>query len=302
MINYMGMKKSKFSTKAKALHGIYLYLRVLYESTALRTPDPSSHAQSPILLDSRGTFGYPFDQRSMNNEATAPYTPRSLNSISPGIYFSDQNATEMLACECIYGIPQTLLIMLKDSIEIIAKVDRERERTGHSDVSGPLGKECDELERKILDWPLEENLRQLQNEYHETHARIIYHQTKGFHNALIIYFSQQARLLSHRYMRQYVAAVLDSIEAIEDIKMEAQILAAPLFWPAFIGATEAHEEWSQQRFKDWYRRVGVYGIKAARTGLKVVQEVWKMHPQSEQKFTCRWRSVVNTSRDILMLT
>lgn len=108
--------------------------------------------------------------------------------------------------------------------------------------------------------------------------------------------------MSHRYLRQYVQAVLDSIEAIEQLKAETKILAAPLFWPAFMGATEAFEPRHQERFRLWYERVEVYGIEAVRTGIQVVHEVWRQGPTTNRQMHSGWRNVVERNGDHLMLT
>lgn len=209
---------------------------------------------------------------------------------------------EVSAYECIYGIPQSLLLLLKESIEAIDEVTTHRANSEILPIPTSLNHLCDDLERKIMDWPLEERFRRYKESKNSVSATIIYHQTRAFLNALIIYFSQGVMLMSHRYLRQYVQAVLDSIEAIEQLKAETKILAAPLFWPAFMGATEAFEPRLQERFRKWYGRVEVYGIEAVRTGIQVVHEVWRQGPTTNRQEDTGWRSIVEKRGDCLMLT
>ncbi|POR36828.1 Uncharacterized protein TPAR_02966 [Tolypocladium paradoxum] len=207
---------------------------------------------------------------------------------------------EMDSFECIYGIPRILLEMLKETTEVMGQLDHVRAKAGT--IPEALAKRCDNLEKTILDWPLEEQLHRCWETSKGDSAHIIYHQTRSFHNALIIYFSQNVRLLRYRYLRPYVEAVLESIEAIEQIKAETKILAAPLFWPAFIGATEAFEPQHQDRFRQWYDRVAIYGIEAVRTGIQVIFEVWKRGPALRPEPVCSWRLIVQRLGISMMLT
>ncbi|KAM6536365.1 arginine metabolism regulation protein II [Fusarium falciforme] len=301
LINHMSIRKFKFSRKARALHRIYLYLRVLYESTAMRTRDGTGSRFSPSLSSHRAMGPHPtsLPQRLF---LESDDSPSSMIPMEVSSTITQEPMTEMVAYECIYGIPQSLLLLLKDAIEIIDMVDMERKKTESTTISESLGSLCDKLENDILDWPLEERLAWCQEANKGMSAEIIHHQTRAFHNALIIYFSQNVRLLGYRYLRQYVHTILDSIEAIEKIKAETKILAAPLFWPAFIGATEAFEPSLQERFKQWYNNVSVYGIEAVRTGIQVVHEVWRRGPATNRRVKSSWRSIVESNGDSLMLT
>ncbi|KAH2165248.1 hypothetical protein KXV74_005709 [Aspergillus fumigatus] len=176
-------------------------------------------------------------------------TPSSMMPMAPNVLESESPISDMSTYECIYGIPQNLLILLKESIELIDEVNSYRSNPDTLSIPESLSQACDELEQKIMDWPLHKHLNRCKMSKNSTSATIIYHQTRAFLNALIIFFSQGVRLMSHRYLRQYVEAILDSIEAIEQLKAETKILAAPLFWPAFMGATEAFEPRHQERFR-----------------------------------------------------
>ncbi|KAJ5863096.1 hypothetical protein N7455_007164 [Penicillium solitum] len=301
LISHMNTRKATFSRKAQSLHRIYLYLRVIYESTAVRRSKGGMSRFSPSL-GSQTTFGpqpvFPKQHLFIEDDET----PSSMIPMGPDMMTGESTLLEMSAYECIYGIPQSLLILLKESIEIIDEVNHHRMNTEDTSIPEGLNQICDDLEQKIMDWPLDERLHRYEESTNGISATIIYHQTRAFLNALIIYFSQSVRLMSHRYLRQYVQAVLDSIEAIEQLKAETKILAAPLFWPAFMGATEAFEPRYQERFRLWYERVGIYGIEAVRTGIQVVHEVWRQGPTTNRQMHSGWRSVVERTGDYLMLT
>lgn len=297
----MNARKSKFSRKAQSLHRIYFYLRVIYESTAVRRP-ASGTSRFPSSLGSQKAFGSHPPFPNQNIFAEDDETPSSMAPMGVDVLVDEISDSEMSAYECIYGIPQVLLGLLKETIDLIDEVNGQRTNKVTSSTQESLSQTCDELEQKIMDWPLDERRRRCKESTDGISATIIYHQTRAFLNALIIFFSQGVRLMSHRYLRQYVQAILESIEAIEQLKAETKILAAPLFWPAFIGATKAFEPHLQERFRKWYGRVGVYGIEAVRTGIQVVHEVWRIGPTSYQQRDSSWRKIVQEGNYYLMLT
>lgn len=161
---------------------------------------------------------------------------------------------------------------------------------------------CDRLENSILDWKLEDNHSIALAADTDASREIIRHQTRAFHGALIIFFSQNIRLLDHRYLRRDVDNILDSIETIEHIKAETNMLAAPIFWPAFIAASEAFDPKQQARFRKWHDEVTAYGIASVRTGIDVVNEVWKVGPSKAKRHTSLWRTIIARTGDSLMLS
>jgi arginine metabolism regulation protein II len=286
LIRHMGTLKKTYSPKAIALHRIYYYLRLIYESTAVNNPSfcaryPTSKEGGDLAC--RNSLNITEDD---NNSGLPSYSAES---------------THLTTYEYVYGIPRELLTLLRSCIETVDLVDQFRAKNGHKDFPENLDRKCEDVERDILDWSCEDHIRRLDLVDGSTNARIILHQTRAFYHAVIVYFTQNVRLLNHRYLRQYIEAILGSIEEIEQIKADTRTLAAPLYWPAFIGASEAFEERLQERFRYWYDRVEMYGIEAVRTGIRVLEEVWQTSPVPK-RITSSWRIVLNKTGDVLMLT
>ncbi|KAJ6043387.1 hypothetical protein N7499_005812 [Penicillium canescens] len=300
LITHMATQKSSFSRKAQSLHRIYLYLRVIYESTSIRRQSTSGSRFASWLGSAKTVGPHPI-LPSINPFIEDEDTPLSMLPMECTAPLQTPSA-RISAYECIYGIPESLLLLLKQSIEVIDEVNHHRAGGGNSYIPDYLNHICDVLEQEIMDWPIEERLKRCKEAKYGINANIIYHQTRAFLNALIIYFSQSIRLLNHRYLRQYVQNILESIEAIEELKAETKLLAAPLFWPAFIGATEAFEARQQERFRQWYKRAEVYGMESVRTGIQVLHEVWRQGPTISRNIQPSWCSIVENTGACLMLT
>lgn len=282
LIQFLWNKKRSLSNKTRALYSIYCYLRVIYESTLVRCVDDSSHrdsrAESVFCL---------FDKMD---------TGSTTNADSSDM----QHGTAIF--ECIYGIPQRLLAMLEEVTKLIDRVDRFRATNGSMQLPEELDNACNQLENDILDWRTDDDHSLASAAETSASREIIRNQTRAFHGALVIFFSQNVRLLDHRYLRQDVDNILESIETIEHIKAETNMIAAPIFWPAFIAATEAFDHKQQARFRKWHDEVTSYGIASVRTGIDVVNEVWKFGPSRSKRQTSLWRTVVARTGDSLMLS
>ncbi|KAF2454471.1 fungal-specific transcription factor domain-containing protein [Lineolata rhizophorae] len=292
LIRHMKNRKTKYSRKALSLHRTYFYLRTIHESTRLWIQDEQSC--SPGL---RQTCSIP---GSVSPDSVSP-TP-TIKDESTWLEMGRYSSSDMTTCEFIYGVPQNLLILLRRAAEVVRMVYRSR--TQHDEASIPpyLAELCDEIEQEILDWSAETKLAPFSKSCGEDSSKIIDHQTRAFHHALIIYFSQHIRRMHYRYLRPYVETVIESLEAIEEIKTDAQILAGPLFWPAFIAASEAFDDTLRQRFKAWFERTRMYGMEAARSGNEVTFELWKRPRSLGSRSTSHWRAVAEEKQSSLMLT
>lgn len=284
LLKFLWSKKRSFSAKTRSLYSIYCYLRVIYESTLAR------QAEAPAQRESRPESVFCF----FNGTASDEVGDRRLSS--PII------AAETAMFEYIYGIPQQLLAILERITRLIRRVDDFRTANKLAHLPEDIDIACDRLENDILDWKLEDdNSLSLAADTDATRG-IVRNQTRAFHGALVIFFSQNIRLLDHRYLRQEVDNILESIETIEHIKAETNMLAAPIFWPAFIAATEAFDPKQQARFRKWHEEVTAYGIASVRTGIDVVNEVWKVGPSRAKRHTSLWRTIIARTGDSLMLS
>jgi arginine metabolism regulation protein II len=284
LLKFLWKKKRALSIKTRSLYSIYCYLRVIYESTLVhRTDETTQHEPR-----SESVFCF-FD--SIDPHEAAGTSPSSAKTVS-----------EMAMFECIYGIPQQLLSLLEEVTRLIRRVDNFCMTDTLANLPDDINAACDRLENDILDWKMEDDHSLSLAADTNATREIVRNQTRAFHGALVIFFSQNIRLLDHRYLRGDVDNILESIETIEHIKAETNMLAAPIFWPAFIAATEAFDSKQQARFRKWHEEVTAYGIASVRTGIDVVNEVWKLGPSRAKRHTSLWRTIVARTGDSLMLS
>ncbi|RTE85338.1 hypothetical protein BHE90_000112 [Fusarium euwallaceae] len=288
LITHARTWKSKYSNKAQALHRIYFFLRTIYESTAIHSTTTCDKLCEARIAGSFCT-GEPTNLL-YNSPGTTPSVTSSKAWSSGDAY------------ESIYAIPQDLLMLLNRAVELISKVTEVRETSIGTDIPPHLVELCDDLERSIMDYEAGYIDADDMSGTTSSNLSIIQHMTRAFHNAVIIYFAQHIRLVGHRYLQSFVENVLDSIEAIERIKAETKILATPLYWPAFIAASEAFDARLQTRFRSWYNQVERYGIEYIRAGRCILEQVWTEGPSRGTRVTSQWKTVVERTGSTLMLS
>ncbi|KAM0540898.1 hypothetical protein ACHAPJ_013464 [Fusarium lateritium] len=285
--------KRTYSPKAQSLHRIYFYLRTMYESTAPRQCRASRRLS--LITESHDSESSEQDDIFCRN-----LLDKQMLGYGSGL---DLDFTPRISsCERIYGIPHSLLYLLTRVIDLIDKIQDATDAASAGQVPGHLTSECDDVERSILGWPEAVGLEESVKNIDSTCSKIVHHHTLAFHNALIIYFAQHIPLVGHRFLQPYVTAVLESMEEIEVLKIGAETLAAPLYWPAFIAGSEAFDKGLQARFHLWYGHVQVYRIESLRTGIEILSEIWENGPSAGYRTTCYWRAAVERSDVRLMLS
>ncbi|KAJ4256007.1 arginine metabolism regulation protein II [Fusarium torreyae] len=238
--------KRTYSPKAQSLHRIYFYLRTIYESTAPRQYRASR--RNSLITESRDSESSDRDDIFCRN-----LLDKQMLGYGSGL---DLDFTPRISsCERIYGIPHSLLYLLTRVIDLIDKIKDATDKSSAGQVPRHLTSECDDVEQSILGWPEAVGLEESVKNINSPCSKIVHHHTLAFHNALIIYFAQHIPLVGRRFLHFYVTAVLESMEETEVLRIGAETLAAPLYWPAFIAGSEAFDEGLQDRFRLWYGHV-----------------------------------------------
>lgn len=279
--------KTKYSSKARALHRIFFYLKTIHASTTLDKRDYKPRQPSP-------TFREDPLQDDLPGDAVDEAEWLDMRESEP---------TDMTSCDYIYGVPQSLLILMRKAVRVVQLIARFRRRHPGVLYSARLSELCDDMDEEILSWPIDTELSRCSTMTHGDAApKIVEHQTRAFHQAVVLYFSQHVRLMHHRHLKPYVESVLYHLEEIERIKDESKVFSGALFWPAFIAASEAFDADLQTRFKAWFERAKIYGLHSLWGGNAIALEVWNKDSTAKVRVTSQWRAIAEERQVELMLT
>lgn len=266
------------------------------------------------------SFGSPLPSHSTGSPAPSPGEETVTSPIAQESFFVIHGDDERqwldmdvdgpqdpTGCEFVYGIPFSLLALLRTATRAVEMSSQLRLGELPSSISSEWEQRLFDIETEILEWPMEKALTHSLSilrgsELSDASIDLIENTTRAFYNAVIIYFSQHVRLMHHRHLRPYVSNVLDYLDAIEGIKDAGYGFTGPLYWPFFIAASEAFDEHNQRRFRIWFDRVKSYGFQAALTGNEIAQEVWDQEAMLSGRTTSRWRTVMQKRQAHLILT
>jgi arginine metabolism regulation protein II len=269
------------------LHRDYVYLRIMRETTNLQCAaldaslDPCSEAMTAWLCRPLCFLD------SLNTPAVW------LQESGPG------RSIDHSACEFVYGIPLQLLVLASKTSELI-----RRKRTFARHCPGLVAPAlflsmCDDLEHQVLKWPVDRMVGDIGKlPIAEESRSLITHQTRAFHQAVIIYFSRLVRGVHRRHLQPYAESIIDHLEAVERIKDEANLAASCISWPWFVGAAEAMAEELRERYLQWSRSLRFYDLGTYDKAIEVILEVWERDKTTP---VCDWPTVVEAKDMRLML-
>lgn len=171
------------------------------------------------------------------------------------------------SCELIYGLPNSLLLLLR-------KATRALQKYGKSPAS-EMQMIIDQLEDEILEWPVDVAVSRLKSTpvSHGNH-QIMEHYTRAFHQALIIFYCQRARNMHQRHVQQYVQQVITHLEQVERAKERVGLRSGSMLWPAFVAGSQALGADTRARFLRWLDLLDMEGIWTSNLTKDALVEIW----------------------------
>lgn len=252
----------KLSTITKALHMIFVYLRTMLTVAVIihmdvRSEDPPMSALPSDLAEELDILSENFPTSSQH-----------------AVQCSDLSL-EPFSCELMYGFPVSLLKLLCKTAGIISRLYlSHNDITGHS-ADTSLQEDRDRLEEDLLEWPIEDYVRSYQESSISLgNVGILKHNTRAFHQGIIIFFYEKAHSTRARLLQPYVQSVLHNLEQIEEIKTQHSLLSGALLWPAFTAARNATDEAVRRRFISWFEKSDKIGAGTSEAAIKSLYALW----------------------------
>ena len=242
-VSRFGVEQSARSRKARMLHSIYLYLRVLEESTDIQFQEDKFEKQSGGLSVRASIWT---DDLTLN-----PNDNRYGSLILTGIQSIDSSAI----FEQIYSIPVSLFKLIAQATDVAREMEKLREYGLSSDNDVDiLWAEVKTLENHICDW---------KNQYEEygsvetnslPREALLYHLAEAIHAALMIFFYRRVRDMHSGAVQHWVKQTADHLLCVEKLKLQCGDRSANLCWPGFIAGCEATGTQMRQQWSQWFAR------------------------------------------------
>jgi arginine metabolism regulation protein II len=246
-------------------------------------------------------------QELPSQNQTSPPLHFLEDSDTVGDWLQDQNESyhdiDLSACEFVYGVPLDLLVLLSKASVLIRGRKRFAREHPNSLLPKTLEAMCDELEGEILNWPVDQIVSKMSTLPTAKDSRdLMEHQTRAFHQAIIIYFSRLVRNMHPSHLQQYTLNIMYHLEEMEVVKYKANLITGCILWPGFLGAAEATSEKLQSRYVQWLKSRRIYGLASYDKAQEVVMEVWERRRSGSKQSHADWFTVIEEKDIKLMLT
>ncbi|KAK1543523.1 hypothetical protein CPAR01_04156 [Colletotrichum paranaense] len=291
LIRTRGLRKSKLSRRARLLHNIYAWMRIVSESTK------TFHDEAPVLDPIGINDGWVTAQdhvpaHDQSQAGIASFRPaissaEQLRKVYPEITLdnflhleplqlhpdttshniinddmTDTNKDIHLATSIqdqedmymqIYGVPETWL-RLVSQITRLANV---------MDHLAPNESQLDAIKMAALQPKasyLEEAVCAFKSRYHGQYEQDLntekphVHMVRALCPALMIFFYRRIRNINPMLLQESVDEVMEALEGFDDALSRNELLGPGTAWPAFIAGAEATKPERRAQFSSWLNR------------------------------------------------
>jgi arginine metabolism regulation protein II len=254
-VSRFGIEQSAKSRKVRMLHSVYLYLRILEESTDIQLREDQSDEQSGDYHGLRPVSTSGIRASIWADDLTlTPANIRYGSLVSLGIHPAC-SIDSIAIFEQIYSIPVSLFKMIAQATEVAREMENLRKYGLSPGIDVDLlWTEVKVLEQQICDW---------KNQYGEhgsdqveslPREALLYHLAEAIHAALMIFFYRRVRDMHSGAVQHWVRQTADHLLTVERLKLECGDRSANLCWPGFIAGCEATEAQTRQRWSEWFTR------------------------------------------------
>lgn len=293
--------KKKLSSKAKILHRIFLSLKLIQDSTCLDLANIKEDFGMTSLFGHDVRMRFEADIHSNTTKGRIDYIVDSRVSspmfVNKKLINTNKN-DENFATDALYGLPNSLIALFSDTVQLLRKKIYHREIYGKmpSDFQDQVLVLGNRLATWKLDWKLTDDSDA--NKFLSSMHEATYHHIMSFYHALTIYFDRLIQEVAPEEVQDKVAQTLEHLNLIQRLiaKDEAHII--PLFWQGFIAGCEAVSLELQMGFKKWGADIAQY-LGSYWGARQIMLEVWRRKKMKEKR--ADWVSVIQDWEMNLML-
>ncbi|KAK5254562.1 arginine metabolism regulation protein II [Exophiala xenobiotica] len=282
------------SSKIAALHQIYSYLQIIYNSTNVSRTVGGSESEHYSLVQHL----HEGDTGSFPAIVVGPLLPPTLESSLDSLA---QHRDDYQLFGKIYGVPRSLLTLISRASALAKELEEEEGSPNSSSPSScNFRPRCQVLEDQICNWqPIDDELSPVQPS--STYdPQVGSHLVQAMHDALIVMFFRRVRPINPAVLQHYVESAADHLNEQEAVKGRTGINAPALLWPWFMVASEAIKETIRDKLRLWSSLARQYGGRNLEIAEQVVTEVWRRHDLELPNPT--WVDVVREWGVTLVLT
>ncbi|KAK1623158.1 fungal-specific transcription factor domain-containing protein [Colletotrichum phormii] len=307
LIRVRGLRKSKLSRRARLLHNVYAWMRIVSESTK------TFHDEAPRLDSTsiNGIWVTSHDQAQLGTASSRPVIPSSelLGKGYPEITLDNflhlepfqlhpdhtsggpinddvplTNKDIHLASSIqdqedmymqIYGVPETWLRLVSQITRLANVMDHLAPKESQPDAikMAALQPKASYLEEAVCAFRARYNGQHEQDlDDEKPHVHVV----RALSLALMIFFYRRIRKINPMLLQESVNEVMEALQGFDDALSRNKLLGPGTAWPAFIAGAEATKPEKREQFSSRLLRAHAKsGWKGYCVSREVLREVWR---------------------------
>ena len=286
LLRVRGLAKRQISRRARLLHHMYTWVRIVGESTYVLHEDkaanvttigPSKVLSAPQLeagpnarLDDflRIEPGGEYEELEMDDQKDAKVGLNDIHLQDPRQYPDTMYLQ-------IYGVPETWLSLLSQTTRLANVKDR---LGSDSSVQASLNKRTARLEDMICSFASNYNVQptELTGTLPPTQYML-----RALNSALVIFYYRRVRDVNAWILQCHVDDVIDSLRHFDESMCQMSFYGPGTAWPAFIAGCEANSGARRDALLKWvetgFWKTGLHCYRAAKD---MMQEIWTRRDQA----------------------
>ncbi|RGP77150.1 hypothetical protein FLONG3_4665 [Fusarium longipes] len=312
LISWRGLTKPSISRRARLLHNIYAWMRIVSESLnvfhdenhAIETPfaNPNTKASKPAAVP----------VQSINPDMTLDnflhLEPRKLHGQKTrrdikDIHLADASQDQENMYMQIYGVPETWLSLVSQITRLANVMDRLSARQKpDAEALMALQPRASYLENAVC----------LFRSRHSEGSPSVsaspssgpggtphMHMVRALASALVIFFYRRIRNVNPLVLQDSVNDVVDSLHAFDEALERNNLLGPGTAWPAFIAGAEARGR-QRMDITEWLDKgFSRSGFESYKSSKEVLTEVWRRRDEMGSMPSgdvCTWMEVCRDLR------
>jgi arginine metabolism regulation protein II len=289
LIRTRGLPKPVKSEKVQKLHGIFSYLKIVQESTALNTAKTIREVNEEDSSDD-----------SLSDASQSAQTRLAWLEDDEQ---EEEDVEEDSMFISIYSMPTALLSLISQTSSLYNQLQV-------SGLTPELARRCQIIEDRIFKWKAPKTLSipedwesasfQLRQTKASNESLCAAHMVAATSSALIVHFQRQIRKTDPRVLQHYVLASAKHLLAHEHMKDTHHIISGSFPWPGFIVGCEAHDGTARHKIDAYLRIIRKYNMGSLVEMENVIHEVWRRQ-DLDLKNRC-WEDVLNDWGTRIVLT
>ncbi|KAI1387141.1 fungal-specific transcription factor domain-containing protein [Hypoxylon trugodes] len=268
-IHLRGLKPNR-SRKVRLLHNIFLYNRIIEESTFIYPHADPSATNSGRRVDIRGIM--PPISSEGGGGALDPSNSENEKSLVDQLISSDG-----VWFETIYGVPMSLMSLMSQATSLAREADSEQLafQSAKLHTLASFASRVRALEDQIcaFHWEPGQGTQDIPPGPATIYRDVMRPLVSAMHQALLIFFYRRIRKMNSYALQPFVKRTISELIEFQRAKAQNSIVTPVPCWPGFVAGSEALEEEDRQRVRQWFSHAG-RGWRSFDTVGKLLEKFW----------------------------